>query len=470
MCRKSQSHVSKVTREAKWLAKFFWTRTAASAIVALEMATIRPFIAQRFADSAGSLENLIAPPYDVISPEQRQELAARSVYNTVWLTLPEQLPEDRSKFVKYARSATRLAEWRREGILVADEKPGIYRLRQTFTDPITGALRTREALICLLKIEPYESGIVLPHEQTFPKHKEDRLRLLEATRSHLECIFGLYRDEMGKVAKALRDARFVEAAKVGTQDGVMHELSRCSDEQACKAMQEAMAEEKIWIADGHHRYETAAAYREAFGKGKGEVAEDFILIGLSAMSDPGLTLLPTHRLVKSAKTGIEEMKRKLAETFTLREMPNRELPSAIRSEAKACRRAFGIVLGGGQGLLATLDSAYDGQAANMPVTEGQTEEGERLLKSLDVTIIHDVILKEGFGITGTEGIEYTRDEGEAISGVEKGVYLAAILTNPPSVQDMRRIAECGKKMPQKSTYYYPKLPSGLVFWSLADFV
>jgi uncharacterized protein (DUF1015 family) len=159
------------------------------------MATVRPFRGLRYRESAGALENLVAPPYDVLSAEERNAYAAKSPYNIVHLTLPEQKEDDRSKFVKYARSAAALAEWRREGALAEEQRPAFYRYTQTFTIPGTDQSFDRTALIALIKVEPYENGVVLPHEQTFPKHKEDRLRILEATRSHLECIFGLFEEE-----------------------------------------------------------------------------------------------------------------------------------------------------------------------------------------------------------------------------------------------------------------------------------
>src|SRR5436305_1609381 len=159
------------------------------------MAQIRPFEGLRYTPSAGSLTDLVAPPYDVLSQEERDDYASENPHNIVHLTLPEAREDDRSKFVKYGRSAAALAEWRREAALQKEGKPTFYRYKQTFTLPAGDSEITRTALIALLKIEPYDKGVVLPHEQTFPKHKEDRLRLLEATRTHLECIFGLFEDD-----------------------------------------------------------------------------------------------------------------------------------------------------------------------------------------------------------------------------------------------------------------------------------
>jgi uncharacterized protein (DUF1015 family) len=260
------------------------------------MATIKPFRAQRFSPTAGELGHLVAPPYDVISSQGREDLGGMSPYNTVWLTLPEAETDDRSKFVKYGRSSARLSSWREEGMLVVEDRPSFYRYRQTFIDPVSGKRLTRESVVCLIKTEPYEKGVVLPHEQTFPKHKEDRLRLLEATRTHLECIYGLYEDPSSNVANAISNTSFDVVATITTDDGIEHELAKADSVDDLVAIEQAFAPERVWIADGHHRYETAVAFRQAMGDQAGAVPEDYMMIALSGMEDSGLILLPTHRI------------------------------------------------------------------------------------------------------------------------------------------------------------------------------
>lgn len=426
------------------------------------MAIIKPFIAQHFSRNIGDLSELVAPPYDVLSPEEREHYANKNPYNTVWLTLPESLPDDRSKFVKYARSASRLAEWRREGVLNIDSNPGFYRYAQTFKHPITQKEHTRTSLICLLKLEPYENGVVLPHEQTFPKHKEDRLRLLEATRSHLECIYGLYADERGAVENAIENAKFEHVRSVRTPDGVIHDLYRCTDENANSEITQAMQIEKIWIADGHHRYETALNYRNQMKNVSGEIPEDYMMIALSSMRGPGLIILPTHRIITKCEIHQIEIANRLRTFFHVKQMGNNELIEGVRHINNPKNRIFGIVLPLKVGYLALMTDADE--ALNL--IKGDMSD---LLKELDVTILHEVILKRVFEIESPELLEFTRSAEEAVNKVESGERPAAILTNPPSVSDMRKIAEIGEKMPQKSTYYYPKLLSGLVFWSLSDF-
>lgn len=426
------------------------------------MADIRPFVALRYSEKAGDLTSLVAPPYDVITPPMREELGNRSPYNVVWLTLPEAEPGDRSKFVKYGRSATRLAEWQREGILQKGITPSLYLYEQIFTPPFSNRTLTRSCLITLMKLEPYERGVVLPHEQTFPSHKEDRLRLLEATRTHLECIMGLYHDPRRQIQEILSNSVLEEVARVRFDDGVDNVLSKIS-ESAHHRIQSALKGEKIWIADGHHRYETALKYREEHKRGEGETAEDYILIALCSMHDRGLVILPTHRIVKGISLNEAAIQTRLRTYFNVRKVGNEVLPQEVAAVALPHNRVFGIVMPGNTGLLLTMEEPREA----LRLVE---EEASDLYKMLDVTILHEVILKRVLEVTDSSCLEYTRDPREALQRVQNEPGTLAILTNPPSVETMRRIAEGGEKMPQKSTYFYPKLLSGLLFWSLEDFV
>jgi uncharacterized protein (DUF1015 family) len=425
------------------------------------MATVRPFRGLRYRESAGALENLVAPPYDVLSAEERNAYAAKSPYNIVHLTLPEQKEDDRSKFVKYARSAAALAEWRREGALAEEQRPAFYRYTQTFTIPGTDQSFDRTALIALIKVEPYENGVVLPHEQTFPKHKEDRLRILEATRSHLECIFGLFEDDGGEVFARIREAGVEPAADVTTEDGVRHLLERIEEPEQVAELERALADKKVWIADGHHRYETALAFRQQLGERDGLVAEDFMMMALSSMSDPGLVLLPTHRIVQKMPVAGSELEGLFGRHFEVRTFPNSGLLDEIERVGTGGVRALGVALPGGNGLVLTLT---DPAKAMEWIETGQSER----LKTLDVSILHHLVFEKILGLKGLEFFSYTRDPQEALTAVETGSD-AAFLMNPPTVEDMRQIALGGEKMPQKSTYYYPKILSGLAIWSLSDF-
>lgn len=422
------------------------------------MATIRPFRGLRFTGSAGDPSDLTAPPYDVISPEMREELAGKNKHNIVGLTLPESQDGDRSKFVKYARAAQRLQEWRTSDILQNEEKPALYRYRQVFTTP-DGQEHERTKIVALIKVQPYSEGAVLPHERTFPKHKEDRMRILEATRAHVESIFGLFEDEDGSRHQAIADAPHEVVASLTDDDGTLHEFAVISDEDAIKRIVDGVAGSTVWIADGHHRYETALAFREKQGEQDSDIAEDYMMMALCSISDPGLALLPTHRILKRMPVDAPGLKARLSEHFDLEDCPNGELMARLENHAEGC--AFGVALPGGTGVLAV---AKDKQALVNQVSA----EGGDALKNLDVTILHEVIFGGLLGLAGNDFFGYTRSETEAVEAVEDDSP-ASFLMNPPSVDDMKAVAAAGDFMPQKSTYYYPKLQSGLVLWSLADF-
>jgi len=424
------------------------------------MATIRPFRGLRYSDKAGALEKLTAPPYDVLSPEQRDEYAARSPFNVVHLTLPESQPDDRSKYIKYARSAALLAEWRRQQDLTPESKPAFYRYNQWFQIPNVPDRFDRTALIALIKTEPYEKGIVLPHEQTFPKHKEDRLRILEATRAHLECIFGLFEDPNRSIHSAITAAPAAARIDTGSDDGVRHSLEPINDPAATQELSSLLADRKVWIADGHHRYETACTFREGLGPRDGLIAEDFMMMALSSMSDPGLVLLPTHRIVNNLPVSRDELVSRLQPHFDLKEADPSHVIPLIEQLRDHGKMAFGLALGGRDGLV-LVEKDPSALAAMVP------GDFSVALKKLDVSILHSVVFEQLLGVNGHDAISYTRDAHEAIHMAGHGS--AAFLMNPPTVDDMRTIALGGEKMPQKSTYYYPKILSGLVLWSLNDF-
>lgn len=424
------------------------------------MAVICPFQGLRYSAEAGPLGILTAPPYDVINEEERASFTTRSPHNVVHLTLPEQKTDDRSKFIKYARSAAAMAEWRRDGTFLLEEQPAIYRYTQRFTLPHVGEL-TRTSIIALIKTEPYENGVVLPHEQTFSKHKEDRLRILEATRAHLESIFGLFEDPNGHIHDAILKSPGQGSVETVSDDGTHQRLEPITDTSAVNHLIGLMADRKVWIADGHHRYETARTFREGLGEREGLVAEDFMMIALSSMSDPGLVLLPTHRVLTDIPVDPETMMSRLGELFHIRETHNTRLMETIEHDHRSGRMAFGLALEGGDGYVL---EAKDPNVLYAMVPAGQSED----LRKLDVTILHSVIFDKLLTVPGLDTVKYTRDSHEAITWVNEGDK-AAFLMTPPTVNDMKRIALGGEKMPQKSTYYFPKILSGLVLWSLNDF-
>jgi len=425
------------------------------------MAVIRAYRGLRYRASSGALDTLIAPPYDVLSSEERADYASRNPFNVVHITLPEAKQDDRSKYIKYARSAATLSEWRREGVLELEKFPAIYRYVQEFSLQNGGPTLRRTAIIALLKLEPFSNGVVLPHEQTFPKHKEDRLRILEATRAHLENIFGLFEDPGGQIHRAISEAPVGETVSANAGDGITQEIAPITDETAIAILSKLLADKKIWIADGHHRYETALAFREALGLKNSEIAEDFIPIALTSMSDPGLVLLPTHRVLPQLPLSSEQILEKLKPYFQIKTVASDSLVSELADHGGEGKVAFGLVVKGGESVLLTpidliaLSALDDG-------------EGSPALKALDVTILHRVIFEKILGYHGVDSVVYTRDPGEAIALATNGAS-SSWLMNPPTVDDMKTIALGGERMPQKSTYYFPKIQSGLVLWTLDSF-
>ena len=351
------------------------------------MATIRPFRALRYDESrAGSLEELVAPPYDVISEEQRAAYRARSPHNIVNLTLADDEHQ----------AAADLVAWRDAGVLVEDDEPAYWWLAQEYTGP-DGVERRREGFVAALRVEPYENRVILPHERTHAGPKEGRLRLLEATRTQLEPIFLLWDgtievDGLGEPDLAVEES------------GVTAQLWRL-DGDFGDALTEELRDAQLLIADGHHRYETTLAFHERDGSEESA----WLMVVIVPTDQEGLTIFPTHRIARSvngvAGTPIDE--------------PGDELP----------------------GLVLYRDGAY------------QLIEGDRP----DVQIVDEL---------HPEGVTYTAQRAEAIAAVDRGDADAAFLLRPTRIEDVWEIAGRGDVMPQKSTFFYPKLTSGLLLFPL----
>ncbi|HEY8103695.1 MAG TPA: DUF1015 domain-containing protein [Gaiellaceae bacterium] len=341
------------------------------------MAVVKPFRALRYDEAkAGTLERLVAPPYDVISPELREELRARSPYNVVRLTLPDSEDE----------AARELEEWRAEGVLV-EEPPAVWALEQEYVGP-DGVARTRFGLVASLQVEPYETGTVLPHERTHSGPKEGRLRLLRATRVQLEPIFLLYDGEVPVERPDRQPDLEVEGAR----------LWRIDDPSIVRAFDD----KQLLIADGHHRYETAVAYHEE----EGTPASAQMPVVLVSTSDPGLEIFPTHRLFAT---------------------PQR--------------------LEGGNGSASGVTEVTRDDRRLVSVPEGM----------LDVQLVDSL---------GHDGISYTPDADEAVERVRDGSAAVAYLLEPTRIADVFEHARRGEVLPQKTTYFFPKLISGLLFHPL----
>lgn len=400
------------------------------------MATIRAFRATRY---ARLIPEVVAPPYDVINPEQRAELASQSAHNIVHLTLPE------NGDARYRKAQQILEHWIREGILRTDPEPALYRYTQKFIDPLTQSERTRTGYFVLLHTEPYESGVVLPHEQTFPGVKEDRFRLLNATRTHLETIFGLF-EPNAPFQEAVQNTLWETIAQLegdNLPEGHFHRLERLTDPVVVSRLERAFESMRIWIADGHHRYETALRF--GLENGDHGSPERFLPILLVPINDPGLVILPTHRLLNSLPSGEPaEWRARLADAF--------EIEPFEPISLSALEGAVGFVWQGGAWRI-------------RPKTFEPVENVPDALVRFDAWWLHQRVLP-ALGYPAEVEAHYTRSWNEALEAVRNGTAPCAFLLNPPPLTVLQSIASAGGKMPHKSTYFYPKVLSGLIIWRL----
>ena len=422
------------------------------------MVDILPFRGIRYdPEAAGApLGDLVAPPYDVISPAEQDALHAKHPANVVRLILGRD--DD-----KYAQAGRLFREWLASGTLQAEDTPAMYVYRQTFDDPVTGQpVPERVGLICLMKLEPYSAGRVLPHEKTLTGPKQDRLALLRATEAQFESIYGLFSDPDSAVRSFIQEYDDREAV-VERVDGLLggaHKVERIADADAQAVLQELMADKTVFIADGHHRYETALSYQREVGASSGSPQPaDYILVTLTAFEDEGLRVLPTHRLVQgAAPERVAALPSALEEDFTLSPSRWETLDAEIAAQAAAGRTAFGVVLPPGSVQVAVLKT-------ESPVG---LSAAERLPASRLASLILDKLLGMDAAAVTAGGLSYTRDAAQAVRAVGGGDAQAAFLLGRPSVADVEAVSLAGEVMPQKSTFFYPKMLSGLIMRDLRD--
>jgi uncharacterized protein (DUF1015 family) len=410
------------------------------------MADVQPLRALHYdLAKVGSLTDVAAPPYDVIDPEQRERLAAQSPYNVVRIDLPE--GED-----PYAEAARTLDRWRQEGAVVRDDEPALWTLTQDYTAP-DGRILTRHGVLARVRVEDYGPGRIRPHERTHPGPKEDRLRLTRATKANLSPIFSLYDDPSGATAAVLAAAR--PFGELTDADGTISRLGRVTDPNAIEAFQTALRPAELLIADGHHRYETARVYAEEVG-GQGE--HRYVLMCLVALQDEGLTIFPTHRLIRDTTPRTQEaLGSTLRERFEVQEIdhtqlrpPDGEGPLTMGYIDSFFKRAFRLTLKD----QASADAALQG----MP----------KAYRHLDTAVLEALVLKGPLGLSEDDiahlrGLGYSRTDDEALALVLSGRYDAAFFLRATPVQQVRDIASAGVNMPPKSTYFFPKVPTGLLF-------
>src|SRR3954471_9618291 len=412
------------------------------------MADVQPLRALHYnPDVAGPIDRLVAPPYDVIDAERRAELAGRSDHNVVAVDLPQGDGDP------YEHAARLLGGWIAEGAVVRDAQPALWILRQDYVGP-DGEARTRTGFFARLRVEDYGPGRIRPHERTHPGPKEDRLRLTRATKANMSPIFVLH------PGPTLVHGGGEPWADVTDEDGTRHRLWRMDDAEQIAKVQEALADQELLIADGHHRYETARAYAEEIG---GEGPHRYVLACLVGLEDPGLTVYPTHRLVKETTPAQQEA-----------------LAAALRADfeiERVERDDLAPAPGNGLTTLGYLDAHFrqpfrltlKDQATADGVLAGEPEPYRRL----DAAVLESLLLKGPLELTDDDishlnRFGYARDAEQALALVESGEYDLAFLLRPPPVAQVREVAASGASMPPKSTYFFPKLLTGLLFNPLSD--
>jgi uncharacterized protein (DUF1015 family) len=414
------------------------------------MADVQPLRALHYdPEVVGPLADVVAPPYDVIDSSQRAELIARSPFNVVAIDLPRGEPDP------YAAARELFESWQLQGALVRDHEPALWAHTQDYSGP-DGRTFTRRGFFCRVRIEGYGPGRVRPHERTHPGPKEDRLRLTRATRADISPIFSLYSDPGHAAWDALAPATKQEPwGEVTDADGTVHRIWRVPDPTVVAAVQAATADAELLIADGHHRYETMQAYAEEIG---GEGEHNYILMCLVALEDPGLTVFPTHRLVR----GLDDERRRTLQQTLSRDFEISEVPVEQIAPAD----------GEGPLELGYIDS-HHGRALRLilkdqAIADRALAGHSEAYRHLDTGVLETLILKGALGLSDEDishfnGMFYARDTAEALAMVSSGEYEAAFLMRATPVAQVRDVAAAGENMPPKSTYFFPKLLTGLLF-------
>ena len=439
------------------------------------MPEVLPFRGIRYAATrAAALSRLISPPYDAVSPAHRDELAARSPHNIIHLDLGEDRQGDDPEENRYVRAARSFGSWLTDGTLRQDPAAALYPLEQSFTGP-DGRPRVRRGFVAACRLHAYGEGSVLPHEKTLTVPKADRLEQLVRLPANLSPVFGLYEDEHGEGGGALA-AAIVSAgdpvAEAESDDGTHHRLWRVDDPALVAPLRGVLAEKKVIIADGHHRYESALLYRDLVDRenpGQGpQAGHRFIMMTLCSMADPGVVIYPTHRLLLGLRDlRLRRFLEELGKYFVidtlqedLRRPAGRAWAVSKLAEHSGKSTTFLMVTGeDGKGRIMTLRD--DADLSGVPMPENET------LRDLDVTALHSIVFQHLLGLSPRlqelgENVRFEMDAGEVVSRTLSGECQLGFLVNPTPMWQVQAVAEAGETMPQKSTFFYPKLASGLV--------
>ena len=419
------------------------------------MATLKGMRALRFSEKAGEISKLCCPPYDIISEEQRLGYIAENEHNVIRLELPK--GEE-----PYKEAGSILAKWLEEGILTRDEE-SLYVYEEEFT---VGADTMKvKGIIGRVKLEEFSKGIVLPHEETLSKAKEDRLNLMKATGCNFSQIYSLYMDDGNKTRPQVDElSKGAPEIEFADEAGVIHRLWKTSDAETIAKIAADFEDRKLYIADGHHRYETGINYRNYMrenGLAKEGDECDYIMMMLVEMENEGLKVFPTHRLVRDLPDfSKEKLLEAASEYFDITSLTGVEsIEPELERYYNEGKKAFALFCGG---------DSYDMLVLkDISVMENVLPGCSDALRGLDVSVLHSLVLERSMGIDKANmaaqiNLTYTKIFEEAIDGVNNGNFQCAFILNQTRVSEIRDVAQAGEKMPQKSTYFYPKLITGLV--------
>lgn len=418
------------------------------------MAKIKPFSALKYSAGSDSIKSLVCPPYDIISDSERQELLNKNPHNLIRLELPrgENAYEDAARTLK---------TWLNEGVMKEDAQEGIYIYEEKFE--AYGKKYSLKGFISLVFLHDFCENVVLPHEETLSKAKQDRFNLMQSTGVSFSQIYSLYMDEDRAVSSYIDKLSLKEPdISFKTEDNIEHNLWCVYDKEAISFLSDKMADKKLYIADGHHRYETALNFRNTYSKDRCDEGErlNYCMMMLVNMENDGLVVFPTHRIVHSLQNFDKEVVlEECKKHFEIESIDEDKITSALSDAEKNSKKAFVLCLGEADFKLLILK--------NEKVMSEILAEKSVAYRNLDVSVLHSLVLERLFKIdkenmANQKNLRYTRDISEAIDAVKSGEANCSFLINPTKVTEIRDVALANEKMPQKSTYFYPKIITGLV--------
>ena len=434
------------------------------------MAEIAPFRGILYNPTRAPASDVLAPPYDVIDAAGRAELARKHARNCVRLILPE--PDQASGLDKYEDAARLFNEWLGEGTLRRDDRPAVYRYHQVFTSAeLGGQIVTRRGYIAAVRLHAFDEGVILPHERTLKGPKIDRLALMTATNAHFSQIFTMYSDPSGETDRLFQPVEHRAPYLDGTtDDGTRHRLWRVDSREIIGKLVRLMAPLKLYIADGHHRYETMVAFRDQLREATGSElahhsAARFGTMFLANMDDPGLVVLPTHRLIHGVEGLVpEDVVEAAREYFDVSMVPRGALEAprlrVAIAESSARRPSFAMIWPfQDDAALFALKPGIDLEAAGLT--------GHPALTHLDVSLLHGLVLENILGIDraaqeAQSNIQYVKDTQKALDLIADCKGQVCFIMNPTRVDQVKAVADAHEVMPQKSTFFYPKIASGIV--------